>query len=186
MRVRLRPSFDSRLHLPHVQKPEPFHRIDGPMRFCGGDQIRRDGPGCRTFRPPSLSCTSSAPTSSPSSPPRPHCCGVAAPRPAQARLVISIVIAGFVSGGKVTRHVSTIVCQRPLRLTAAATCLEANNPSSPCLCIRIIQSRTFERKEQICQTPRTPLLPEIQTPHRTSQALDVFTPLPDPNPYAVS
>lgn len=39
--------------------------ITSPVRcdLCGGDQIRRDGPGHRTFRPPSLSCTSSASTS---------------------------------------------------------------------------------------------------------------------------
>lgn len=39
--------------------------ITSPVRcdLCGGGQIRRDGPGHRTFRPPSLSCTSSASTS---------------------------------------------------------------------------------------------------------------------------
>lgn len=131
---------------------EPFHRIDGPVQSLRG-KTRSDemGPGCRTFRPPSLSCTSSA--SNP--PPHPIVAASPAPRPTQSRLVISNVIAGFVSGGKVTRHVSTIVCQRSLRLTAAAaTCLEeANNPSFPCLCSCIIQSRTFERKEQIVKPP---------------------------------
>lgn len=38
----LRPSFSSRLHLPHMQEPEPSHHIAGPVRSLRGrpDQTR--------------------------------------------------------------------------------------------------------------------------------------------------
>jgi hypothetical protein len=71
----------------------------------------------------------------------PPLCVVAVLVPNQSRLRISIGIAGFVSGGKVTRHVSAIVCQRSLRLTAAR-CLTANtaHPTSAHQTIRLLRA----------------------------------------------